>query len=208
MDRNRHSAHGASGPWSPHQPLRPGGRRGVASLVLCCLVACLAGLLACSDTETRFSRLPARLVVTNTNTIPQLNAALGNPGEYCTIELRGQSYRFTNLAGASEVNRAAVAAYQNTYLGLSGFIVGLPAIPEPGDDTQRVVCYDLACPNCYEDFAITKSLRLNEGSRATCPTCSRTYDLNTQGIVAAGTPGQSLFRYRVTYVPYTLQVSN
>ena len=163
---------------------------------------------SCSEVETRYARMPARLVVQNTNTIPQLNAALGNPGEYCTIELRGNSYRFTNLAGASEVNRTAMANYQNTYLGLSGLIVGLPTIPEPGEDVQHVVCYDLSCPNCYEQYSITKSLRLKDGGRATCPTCSRIYDLNTQGIVADGDPGQSLYRYRVTYVPYTLQVNN
>jgi hypothetical protein len=184
---------------------------GMARIRKACIAAAAAVtalFMACAEADTRFSRLPARLVVTNTNTIPQLNAALGNPGEFCTIELKGTSYRFTNTAGASEVNRAALANYQSTYLGLSGLIVGLPAIPEPGDDTQHVVCFDLSCPNCYEQYAITKSLRLKEGGRASCPTCSRTYDLSTQGIVAEGDGGQSLFRYRVTYVPYTLQVNN
>ncbi|MBQ7443027.1 MAG: hypothetical protein IJS59_04055 [Bacteroidaceae bacterium] len=165
-------------------------------------------LLACSQTETSFSRLPARLVVSNTNTIPQLNAALGNPGEYCTIEQRAQSYRFTNLVGFTEVNRTAMANYQSAYFGLSGFIVGTPSIPEPGQAVQQVVCFDLSCPNCYDNYAITKSMTLKEGGRAACASCSRTYDLNTQGIVAQGDPGKSLFRYRVTYAPYTLQINN
>ena len=165
-------------------------------------------VLSCSQSDMRFSSLPARLMVTNTNTIPQLNASLGNPGEFCTIEQRGQSFRFTNLSGFTEVNRTVMASYQSTYLGLSGFIVGTPAIPEPGEVTQQVVCYDLACPNCYDDFAITKSLRLHVGSLAYCASCQRSYDLSTQGIVAKGDAGKALIRYRVAYSPYTLQVSN
>ena len=165
-------------------------------------------LLSCSEAETRYSRLPARFVFQNTNTVPQLNAALGNPGEFCTIEQRGNNYVFTSLTGATQTNRTALSNYQSTYLGLSGLIVGLPVIPEPGDDVQHVVCFDLACPNCYDTYSITKSLRLQEGGKATCTSCQRIYDLNTQGIVTDGETGQSLFRYRVTYVPYTLQVNN
>ncbi len=174
--------------------------------VLCLLMAVL--IVACSATENTYSTMPAYFVYQNTNTVPQLNAALGNPGEFCTIELRGQYYVFTNLTGSTQTNRTALSNYQKTYLGLSGLIVGLPVIPAPGEDAQHVVCFDLACPNCYDTYAITKSMRLHEGGLAQCPSCQRIYDLNTQGIINDGEPGQSLYRYRVTYIPYTLQVNN
>lgn len=171
----------------------------------------LVGLLlffSCSEADTRYALLPAHFIFQNTNTVPQLNTALGNPGEFCTITQRGNYFIFTGTTSSTQTNRTALSNYQAVYLGLSGLIVGLPIIPEPGEDVQHVVCFDLACPNCYNTYSITKNLRLAEGGLASCANCQRTYDLNTQGIVTNGEAGQSLFRYRVTYVPYTLQVSN
>jgi hypothetical protein len=48
-----------------------------------------------------------------------------------------------------------------------------------------VVCFDLACSNCYQDYNITKPLTVKEGT-ATCNSCKRTYDLNNTGFIIKG----------------------
>ena len=64
-----------------------------------------------------------------------------------------------------------------------------------------VVCFDLACPNCYEEASITRDLTLLENQRAKCGRCGRLYDLNNQGIIVDGEQGTSLYRYRIQYYP-------
>jgi len=153
-----------------------------------------------------YCNLPAYFVCSNTNTIPALNAALGSPGQFCTIRLsdNGTQYLFNGSPGKN------VSASDKFCLGLQGgLIVGLPNIAEPGSDQPRVVCFDLVCRNCYDNLTITRQLSV-DGNRgtATCNKCNRVYNLNNQGIISSGDPGSSLFRYRVSYIPYTLTVSN
>ena len=102
----------------------------------------------------------------------------------------------------------ALTGYSGFYLGLSGLIVGLPNIPELGKTESQVVCFDLACANCYEDYHITKPLTLHNDGTATCAGCKRTYNLNSTGFISNGEPGRALYRYRVSYVGNTLVVSN
>ncbi len=174
------------------------------------LAVALFGATSCSEdkVENRYTSLPANFVYRYTNTVPQLNSALNSLGEFATIRLDRDYYYFSNLTGTTQVNKTALANYQHIRMGLSGFIVGLPNIPEPGSDVSAVVCYDLACPNCYEALAITRSLTLREGGYASCTSCNRTYNLNSQGIVSQGTGGKSLYRYRVSYGNNTLAISN
>ena len=126
------------------------------------------------------------------------------------IQNDGQRFCFTNAAGkTSFINVTAIADYKGYYPGLSGFIVGKLTIPEVGEDFVRVVCYDLACSNCYQTNNITKPLSLQTGGFAKCHSCGRTYNLNDGGnVTAAGPGGRPLYRYRVNYISYALIINN
>lgn len=174
----------------------------VFTLLLC--VACEGGL----DDGRKFCNLPARFTYTPVSAVSQLYSSCNSLGQWCSIIASGQQYIFANPQGSTPVNRSAVNNYTGFYMGLSGFLVGLPSIPEPGADLSVVTCYDLACSNCYEEAHVTKRLNLQNAGMATCPKCQRTYNLNNQGIVAKGSPGKSLYRYRVSYLGNTLAISN
>lgn len=175
---------------------------------LCFFITALL-LWGCADeVENRYTSIPAYFVYKNTNTVPQLNAALNNMGEFATIVLDRNYYYFTNLTGTTQVNKTALNNYSSFRMGLSGFIVGLPNIQEPDMDVSVVTCYDLACPNCYRAYSITRSLKLLEAGYASCSSCQRTYNLNNQGLVAKGDAGISLFRYRVSHANYVLAIVN
>ena len=165
-------------------------------------------LLSCGKTDNLYCSLPANFVIDNVYTAPVLNTSLNSMGEFCTIRAVGKKYVFTNLVSTSEINQTQLNSYSGFYLGLSGFIVGLPYIPEMGYDQSRVVCYDLACPNCYEDFNITKRMELQDGGYCHCPSCGRTYNLNDQGLVAEGEAGRRLYRYRITYSGNAMIIAN
>ena len=80
--------------------------------------------------------------------------------------------------------------------------------PELGSTTSLPVCYDLACPNCYSAYNISRALQLKEGGYAACVSCGRTYNLNNQGQISIGEEGVSLFRYRITYSGNTMVINN
>lgn len=169
-------------------------------------VALLLLLGACAgQTEQFYANLPARFRVQFVQTIPPLNAALNSMGEFATITQRTNVYIYSNTK--TSIQRPVTDADRN-YMGLSGFIVGLPNIPPIGSSVSQVVCYDLACPNCYEEQVVTREMQLQAGGKCYCRLCQRTYDLNNQGYVAGGTPGRSLYRYRVVYQSNTLLINN
>ena len=166
----------------------------------------------CEKAEQPYSNHIARLTLSATNLIPQLNSSLNNPGEFCTITAHNNTYIFHSpglredyVHEITELERKS-----NFVLGLSGLIVGTPIMAEQLTTQSAVVCFDLACPNCYEEAAITRNLTLRESQRVECARCGRRYDLNTQGILIDGPDGRSLFRYRANYYPsgYTLTISN
>lgn len=163
-------------------------------------------VLSCAgQTEQYYASLPARFRVDYVQTIPPLNGALNSMGEFATITQRTSFYIYSNTQ--TSIQRPVTDADRN-YMGLSGFIVGLPNIPPLGSDVSRVVCYDLACPNCYEEQVVTRELQLQAGGTCYCRLCQRTYDLNNQGYVVSGSPGKSLYRYRVTYQNQVLLINN
>ncbi len=172
------------------------------SLLLC---------LACGDDgliSQKFCNLPARFSYNPVSAVSQLYTSCNSMGQWCTVIASGQQFIFANPEGSTSVNRTAVQNYTGFSLGLSGFLVGLPNIPELGSDYPVVTCYDLACRNCHEEAHAAKRLTLSTGGRATCPRCDRTYDLNNQGLVSQGQPGKSLYRYRVYYGNNTLAINN
>lgn len=174
----------------------------------------LAALQGCKGDEavhSTFCNMPARLTVQNTFQAPALHNALNNMGEFCTVTTSTDGQRFVFKGSAKEpsyINIMADAAYSGYYLGLSGLIVGLPNIPEMGKDVPAVVCFDLACPNCYETYHVTKPIAMEDGGYGRCGSCKRTYNPNDNGIVASGTAGRNLYRYRVSYLGNTLVVNN
>lgn len=174
------------------------------------VMAVLLLSLSCSDADkTYYTGARANFSYSSTNTVPELNSALGSMGEFCTIRTDGLNFIFTSLRSSTTRPLTAIETRVNPALGLSGLIVGLPNIPELGADVPCVVAYDLACP-CYDDFSTTHNLKLQSGGQALCDRCGRTYDLNNLGIVAQGPSGRSLYRYRATYNQFgnTLTVRN
>lgn len=175
------------------------------ALCLCFLLFCSS----CGETEHTFCSLPANFAVTTVYAVPPLYTSLNSMGEFCTIRAANNGYLFSHPSIESyTLPKTALSNYSGFYLGLSGFIVGLPNIPELGYDQSRVVCFDLACSNCYNDFNITKRMELQESGKAFCPSCKRTYNLNARGEVCNGEAGHLLFRYRVSYVGDTMLISN
>ena len=175
---------------------------------MCCLL-----LVACKDDNinNKFSNLPARLTVENVAQAPVLFTACESGGEYCTVTVSsdGQRFLFTDATGHTDaINITAIAAYQSYYPGLSGFIVGKLMIPEIGENYPRVVCFDRACSNCYQNYSITKPLQLQIGGYAKCNNCGRTYNLNDCGTISDGPAGRNLYRYRVSYNGNVLIIVN
>ena len=172
-------------------------------LALLCLLACK------EDEQTTYSNYSAHFVYQNVNTMPPLNAAMNSLGVFATIRFDRDRFLFTDEDGnTTPANATAIAGNSSFQMGIAGFIVGLPNIPELGYDNSFPVCYDLACPNCYSAYNISRALQLKEGGYAACLSCERTYNLNNQGQISIGEEGTSLFRYRITYSGNTMVINN
>ena len=170
----------------------------------CCVVLALS-FVACRKADHLFSNLPARFKMENIYQAQVLYTACNSMGQFCTITTSGKEFIFKSLTRTDPVPITGNYVHEGFYLGLSGLIVGLPEIPEMGRDVSQVVCFDLACSNCYHDYSITKPLELQENGMAHCKSCQRTYNLNNVGRTDNGKP---LIRYRVSLVGNTLIVAN
>lgn len=178
----------------------------VPLVVLCLLAACQA--------ESLYSRLRAHFVMDNVLQAPELRTACEANSEFCEVFMSGNSFVFQNHKTTTTLPRTAIQDYSGCIMGLAGFIIGKPNIP---DDTP-LVCYDAACPNCYQDRVVTKRMTLKDSYMAECPLCHRVYNLDDHGYVYKIPAGQDslpehnrrLIRYRVYYYPskYQLVVSN
>lgn len=179
----------------------------IRSFLFLALLVCLA---ACKDdVQSTYSNYPAYFVCKNVNTVPPLNAAMNSLGIFTTIRYDRNRFLFTDEQGnTTPVNATAIAGNSSLQMGIAGFIAGLPNIPELGSSVSVPVCFDLACPNCYSSYNISRSLDLKEGGYAACVSCGRTYDLNNQGQIAIGEAGVSLFRYHITYSGNTMVINN
>lgn len=176
------------------------------------LLACLPALTACNkgdEVNNTYCNLRARLTIENVQQAPVLFTACNSMDQYCKITSDGMRFNFVDAVGkSSAINISAISGYGGYYLGLSGFIVGLPSIPEMGQMQSRVVCYDLACSNCYHQYTITKPLELDTSGYAYCRNCQRTYNLSSGGMVSKGPSGRNLYRYRVSFVGNALVINN
>lgn len=162
-------------------------------------------LASCSEGEVsnKYSNLRARLTIDNVLQAPKaLLPACESMGEYCTVTSDGERFLFTSATNKTDtINILASNSYNGYYLGLSGFIVGKLTIPEVGEDFVRVVCYDRACSNCYQNEHFTKPVVWKKGANdyVECKSCGRTYNLNDVGNISDGPGGRPLYRYRVNY---------
>lgn len=182
-------------------------------LSVCLIMFTSMGFLSTScskEADNLYANHPAYFVCKYTQNIAALNTALNSTGIYSTIRYDRGVFRFTtNLGQTSQTNATAIEAGANIQMGIAGFIVGCPPLPEMGSNTSRPVCYDLACPNCYKDFNISRTLTLTTGGQAHCSSCQRTYELNNYvGEVCQGEAGEHLFRYNVNYSSGTLVINN
>lgn len=183
----------------PHLAMRSGRR----AAWLLPAVVCATLLAACSsDVENLYANIRAFFRFSPVTQVPCLHMALNNPGGFCTITFPNGKYRFEGNDGNSygPYQPTAVDQYGRPE-SIAGFIVGMPAIPDLGGNHYNVA-FDLACPNCYSNDAIQRSLTLS-ATTVFCRRCGRRYDLNNGGIVSAGDGGRSLYRYRITYEPAT-----
>lgn len=168
------------------------------------LVSCTGDAIV----SNKYCTLYARFNYNPVSAVSQLYSACNSLGEWSTIRAVNSQFVFSNLTGETPVNRTQVQNYSGFYMGLCGFIVGLPTIPEVGTAQSVITCYDLACSNCYHNNSVTRQLKLQVGGKAYCGSCHRTYDLNNTGQVAQGEAGIPLYRYRVYYGNNTLSINN
>lgn len=170
---------------------------------------CLAFALFCActpATDDLYARYPARFSVQYVSTIPELSAALNGYGEFATILYKNNYFYYSNQKTTTEVPRKATD--QGFMMGVSGFIVGRSNMPELGSDQYPIMCYDLACPNCFDADNVAKNLILKDGGFVSCLRCGRTYNLNNQGIISDGEDGLKLYRYRATYSGSSFSIRN
>ena len=173
------------------------------------LIAMLPFIACEKDIQNTYSDYPAYFVCNTVSTIPQLNAAMNSLGVFCTIRNDRGRFLFTDETNkTTPINATAISSNATIYMGIAGFIVGLPNLPELGTDVSTPICYDLACPNCYSDYNVARSLKLKEGGKVHCVSCDREYNLNSQGQVAKGNGGISLFRYRINYSGNSMVINN
>lgn len=168
------------------------------------ILAVISIFASCQKAEYVYSQYQARFAYSPVSAKPTLFRACTSLGEFCSITYPpGKSYVIKSPSTPSVVDyiqRTALQGYQGFVLGVGGgLIVGLPSIPEMLTEESQVTCYDLCCSNCYQNYHVHKHLELHTGGQATCLSCNRVYDLNSQGIVSKGDPGRSLFRYYVHY---------
>jgi hypothetical protein len=188
----------------------------IGQIMVMLVVFMATGILSsCEKADNRYSAYRAYFRYNPVSAKPNLFRACTSLGEFCSITYPpGVNYVIKSPSTSSSVDyiaRTALQGYQGFVLGIGGgLVVGMPVLPEMLEQESRVVCYDLCCPNCYQDYHILKQMALYVGGLASCSSCQRSYDLNNQGIVSKGDAGRSLFRYYVDYYSptQTLTVSN
>lgn len=153
------------------------------------------------DMQTTYSRYRASFLYQKVMQINPLYASLTGSGVFCTITFQGMKVTFSSNGNSYTDNLTQVAGYQSPVF-LGGFIVGQANMPETGQTILPLMCYDLACPNCYEEMGLTRPMNVVEDNGrqvAGCSKCNRKYDLNNAGIPIEGEKGIKLHRYHIVY---------
>ena len=153
------------------------------------------------DMQTMYSRYRASFFYQKVMQVQPLYASLTGSGQFCTIAFQGMNVTFSSNGTSYTDNLTQVAGYQSPVF-LGGFIVGQANMPETGQTNLPLMCYDLACPNCYNEMGLTRHMSVMEynGKQvASCSKCKRKYDLNNTGIPIEGEKGLKLERYHIVY---------
>ena len=166
------------------------------------LTLVLAALAAgCGDDASNtYSSDRAFLKFRPVTAVPLLYTACNSLGEFVAISIGTNTFNFATAAGKSSSYpfTAEIKNYGQPEC-VSGFVVGKSTQPDMNLQ-YPLVCYELACPNCYQDNYVQAQLRFTATEELTCPRCKRTYSLQNQGVVTTGTEGRPLLKYRsVTY---------
>lgn len=170
-------------------------------LPLLCLLSCT------EDVGTEYAQVPAFLRVQPVSAVQPLNAALNSPGVFCKVTFSSKFYHFENNHGQStQTNRTALDTYGKPQC-LNGFIIGMPNVPDLSGVMQPVA-FDLACPTCFNDVLIQRSLTINAQGEAHCSRCETTYDLNNMGFPKDGPGTNVMLRYHLQYGNDALVVRN
>lgn len=173
------------------------------------LILTTAGCNPDAVVSNKYCNIRARFSYSPVSAISQLHAACNSTNEWCTITVEPSRIIFANMQSNTPVLLTQLGVYTGSILvGLSGFIVGQPPLFEMGYETTNVICYELACSNCFDKQTEKHPLTLKLFGKAYCNNCQRTYDLNNLGIVHTGDKGTPLYRYKVYYSNNTLRIDN
>lgn len=161
--------------------------------------AVMPALCGCSsDSEDLYAHERAFFKYSPVVSVHQLHTAMNNPGMFCRITFSTQTVSFTAPDGSTTPVQRLAAEVYGTPEYVAGFVVGTPSVPDM-QMQYAPVAYDLACPACYEDALITKSLQFTAAETLRCPRCQRTFDLANGGLPTSGEGNRCLLRYRISY---------
>lgn len=183
-------------------------KKTILQLILPTLVLVLG---ACGGAQYEYSNRSCYLVFDNaTHRDPTLASAMSPyTNVFVTItqtQHGGASYfHFASNQGgaATESIFNAIDKRRSVVIGMNGgLIVGYSSLSNP----LTFYAFDRECPNCFNpDQLPVRSYPLQVASNgiAKCNTCKRQYDLNNQGFIVNGDPGNKMTRYHAqTTDPY------
>ncbi len=167
-------------------------------LLLPLMLVLLALTTGCKDDSTNntYSSDRAFMKFRPVTAVPLLYTACNSMGEFVAVSIGTNTFNFTTAAGKSSSYpfTAEIKNYGQPEC-VSGFIIGISTQPDMNLQ-YPLLCYELACPNCYKDSYIQTQLRFSATEELTCPRCKRSYSLQNQGVVTKGNEGRPLLQYR------------
>lgn len=134
-------------------------------LPACALLASVAG--CSSDVEDYYAHERAFLRFTPVTAIHPLYTALNNPGMFCQITIGTRTYEFKGTDGTTGSYPLTALENYGKPECIAGFVVGIPSTYDMNMQ-QRPVAYDLACPTCYEENMLQRSLSFSGPEELTC----------------------------------------
>ena len=179
----------------------------------CLILSLLTLLMACTGDENIYREYQCYFLFdTFLHPLPcQLTAALSSTGSFVKIETSvEQSVRHLKTTrnydnSVEDIRLTTERESQLTYaLGANNcIIVGVSSYD------NVLVAYEGQCSNCLKElggrrYPLTWQ---NNGTQLYCDKCKRTYDVNN-GVVASGSPGIALYRYKAALDGGILRVWN
>ena len=173
----------------------------------------IAVMTACTGEENIYREYECRFVFdTFLHPLPcQLTAALSSNGQFVKIETsveQGVRHIKTtrNFDNSTEDIKLTTEPESKLSYALGAnncIIVGVSSYD------NVLVAYEGQCSNCLKELGGRRYPLVwqKNGTQLYCDKCKRTYDVNN-GVLATGTPGIGLYRYKVTVDGGILRVWN